>query len=109
MTSTTTTETDEETGRKSHLPAWAKFPKWTPAALIVTAWVLVALTVTAAATLTAKAFLALHGSSLPWWAIFFVYAFAGGAVFRAAKEFTAWVSMVKSRWGVFTRWAKALV
>ncbi|MEU5221015.1 hypothetical protein AB0G79_33110 [Streptomyces sp. NPDC020807] len=102
-------EDDEESGRKSWLPAWVKFPKWTPTALIWSACFLSAVALATIVNFVTRVMLALHESSLPWWGLFFVYSFIGGALFRASKEFAAWYSSGKSRWGVFTRWAKGLV
>lgn len=101
--------TKEETGRKTYLPGWAKFPKCTPTVLIAVALLAILFVLANVLNIVTKVFLALHGSSLPWWAVFFAYAFVGGALFRASKEFGAWTSAAKNRWGVFTRWAKALV
>lgn len=101
--------TEEETERKSWIPAWAKLPKWTPTALIGSALLLLSFALYNALNIVVRLLLALHESSIPWWGVFFVYAFIGGAIYRASKEFKAWAEAAKNRWGVFTRWAKALV
>jgi hypothetical protein len=100
---------EEETGRKSWLPAWAKLPKWTPTALIGSACFLLAVAAFSALNIIVRLLLALHESSIPWWGAFWVYTFIGGALFRASKEFAAWAGAAKNRWGVYTRWAKSLV
>ncbi|MGP3636740.1 hypothetical protein ACTU45_25850 [Streptomyces sp. 24-1644] len=102
-------EDGEETGKKSWLPEWAKLPKWTPTALIGSACFLLAFATFSALNVLVRLLMALHESSLPWWGVFWVYAFIGGALFRASKEFAAWAGAAQNRWGVFTRWSKSLV
>ncbi|MFD0441308.1 hypothetical protein [Streptomyces chartreusis] len=104
-----TENTEEETGRKSWLPAWVRFPTWTPTGLIWSACLLLSFALYNALNIVVRLLMALHESSLPWWGVFWVYALIGGALFRASKEFSAWATAAKNRWGVFTRWSKSLV